>query len=456
MKSKSEFIKYLIELILIGIIFVSLFIKSFPILPIAFAVIVIQFYRLGLVANVVMSFLFLPLFFGSLLNGIGIRGIGGYFLIFGAFLLIYGLFTKKIVINKYFNGLIYLMILLFVFYLSLALTTGGDWALNKWILTIQTGLISFVAFLVLFSNIQKVDKYLFGIYLILYSFFLLRISVFVNHINGPASFFDFGFMRYQTTESFGYNSTVFAIEYHIPGYFALQGVALMMIQKNKKINNSFVIFSLFLAILVALYSGARQTIVIGFFLLFLWSILYFKSKWLSSLFLTLFSLGVLWIIFSYNQDIHELFRSTVHQGYVEGGGRGPWLLRGIELFLSRPIFGVGFGRYSLWGIYGTYPHNIIIEMLCEIGIFGFIVSILLILPFLLKARKIVKSYIFYLTVLVLQAMVSGGLESNIIIFSFIFALPNLIQNFNQRHLLHNRRVSELVFNKAKKDDSMKQ
>jgi len=293
MKFRDESIKYLPELVLIGILFVSLFIKGIPVLPIAFSVIIIQFYRLRLVANVVMCLLFLPLFFGALMNGIGISGIGGYFIILGTLLLLYGLFTKKIVLYKSLNGLIYLIVLLFVFYMSLALTTGGDWALKKWVYTIQTGVISFVAFFVLFSNIQKVDKYLFGIYLILYSFFLLLISISVNHINGPASFIDFGFLRNQTTVSLGNNSTVFSIGYHIPGYFALQGVALMMIQKNEKINRSFVLFSLFAVFLIALYSGARQTIVVGLFLFFLWSILNLKAKWMIS-YLLRFCCGVLY------------------------------------------------------------------------------------------------------------------------------------------------------------------
>jgi len=236
-------------------------------------------------------------------------------------------------------------------------------------------------------------------------------------------------MRYQSTESLGYNPTVFSIGYHIPGYYALQGAALMMINIRKEIKKVYLLLALFLTFLVALYSGARQTIVIALVLLFLWGIMNQKSKWKSFLLVTLLLSGSIWIFFNI-QSIQELFGSTVQQGYVEGGGRGLWLLKGVELFFQNPIFGVGFGRYSLWGIYGTYPHNIIIEMLCEIGVVGFLASVALILPLLVKTRQVGKVYIYYLAVLVFHAMASGGLESNVIIFAFIFALPYLSRSFH--------------------------
>jgi len=428
MTSNSEFKKYRPELVLIGILFVDLFTKVIPVLPLAFCTILLQFYRVGLIGNIVMCFLFLPQFFGALMNGIRISGMGGYFIILGVLLLLYGLITKKIIIHKPLKSFIALLLLFLLFFISLKFSTGGDWALEKWVQTARNGIFALVAFLVLFSNVKKINTILFGTYLILYSFFLLRVSLFVNDISGPLNLFDFGFMRYQTVESLGYNSSVFSISYHMPGYYALQGVALMMMS-IKEINKRYLISSLVLSLLVILYSGARQTIVIIVILFFLWGILEQKFLWKSFFVILILLFGVLWLYIK-NQGIEELFAPTVELGYVEGGGRGPWLLRGVELFVRNPIFGVGFGRYSLWGSYGIYPHNIIIELLCEIGIFGFIISVLLCLPFLAKTKHFLKFYIYYIMVLLLHAMASGGIESNIVIFSFIFALPGLAYSYN--------------------------
>lgn len=99
-------------------------------------------------------------------------------------------------------------------------------------------------------------------------------------------------------------------------------------------------------------------------------------------------------------------------------------MRGLELFLQNPVTGVGFGRYSLWGNYGNYPHNLFIEILCELGIIGF----LFISAFTLSALKGTKHlwgrYIYFFLVLFLASMASGGMESNIVVFSFLFALPS--------------------------------
>jgi len=47
--------------------------------------------------------------------------------------------------------------------------------------------------------------------------------------------------------------------------------------------------------------------------------------------------------------------------------------RAIEGFLSRPLFGIGFGSFGFllgWGDVRAYPHNFVLEVLCELGIFG--------------------------------------------------------------------------------------
>lgn len=420
--------KYSFELLIIGLLFIDLFTKSIPVLPLAFCIIAIQFIRLDLISNIVISLLFIPKFFGSLMNSIGFSGFGGYFIIFGFLLIIYALITKKLILSNYKYGFISLISLLLLFLLSAIYTTGGDYAMIKWFSTAQGGIIGFIAFCVLFSNVHKVNLNLLGLYLVLYSFFLLRISIDINQIIGPQSILDFSFLRFQSSESLGYNYSDFSISYHLPGYYALQGLALILMSHQRNRNITLIILVFLLSLVNVLYSGARQTIVIIFIIALIWSMFYFKSKF-KAVFITIIVLIIFSLLFINNLDIQFLFNSTVTEGYIEGGGRGPWLLRGIDLFLNNPYFGVGFGRYSIFDTYGTYPHNIIIEILSETGLFGLLVCVIFILPFLLKNRNNEYKYLYLLLVFVFSSFVSYNLEVNIIIFSIIFTLPAIKNDY---------------------------
>jgi O-antigen ligase len=50
----------------------------------------------------------------------------------------------------------------------------------------------------------------------------------------------------------------------------------------------------------------------------------------------------------------------------------------LELFFKRPFLGVGIGGFSSYSFamegfeQFNYPHNILLEVLCEMGIFGFL------------------------------------------------------------------------------------
>ncbi|HHT23617.1 MAG TPA: hypothetical protein GXZ87_09980 [Bacteroidales bacterium] len=429
MITTSPLKKYLLELVIIGLLFVDLFTKSIPIFPLVFCIIVIQFIRLDFVSNIVLSILFIPKIIGSLMNSIGVDRIGGYFTIFGLLLIVFGLFFKKICFLNYKYGLISLIFLLFLFFLSTISTTGGDYAMIKLFSTTVRGVIAFVAFIVLFSNINKVNTNLLGIYLILYSFLLLTLSVDVNQILGPTVLFDFGFMRNQFLEAFSSDLIdTSIISYHLPGYCALQGLSIFLFRKSGIKDSKYLfVLLLVLSLLVILYTGARQTFVVLFALLLIWSFVNYKSK-LKSFFISLMVLLIVYFLYTSNEVIFDLFSETVSGGYIEGGGRGVWLLRGIELFLANPYFGVGFGRFSIFGVYGTYPHNIIIELLCEIGLFAFLIILTIIIFFIFKfknGRNSQYNYIYLLFVYLLSSMVSYGLETNIILFSFIFALPAL-------------------------------
>lgn len=75
----------------------------------------------------------------------------------------------------------------------------------------------------------------------------------------------------------------------------------------------------------------------------------------------------------------EMFRFRVLElGVVDryDGGRMPLYLRGWDLAMSAPIFGIGLGGFAVRGIL-DYPHNLFLEAFCEGGVVGLSLLVLL-------------------------------------------------------------------------------
>ena len=228
-------------------------------------------------------------------------------------------------------------------------------------------------------------------------------------------------MRTQTIEVLGYVPEVFCIGYQHPGFYALQGVGLYMLKYHS--DRSIPVILLILAGIISLYAGARQMIIGVFVIALIWVLASFGRR---GIFIVALMSLLVPLLYFFSSNINELFSSTVEEGYVEGGGRGIWLLAGIQMFLDNPILGAGFGRFNLMGDYDTYPHNLIIEILCETGIVGFVVIIGILILMLVLTRHYIRRYIYYLLALVVMAMASGCMYDNIIIFTLVFAATSFI------------------------------
>ena len=126
--------------------------------------------------------------------------------------------------------------------------------------------------------------------------------------------------------------------------------------------------------------------------------------------------------------VGEMFETVTEEGYIEGDGRGPWLLQGLELFQTDTTNGVGFGQYHFFGDYSSYPHNLFVELLCEMGIVGFAVFLVASIIGFLRAKRAVGTISYYLLSVFLFSMASGSLADNIIVFSLLFAARSLYKS----------------------------
>lgn len=432
------------ELLTVLLLFVDLFVQILPVPLLFFPILLMQFLRLDLPSNIILCLQCLSVIMGAALNTMRISGIGGTITIAGVFLLFYGLKTRKVRIpSRALLGFGLLCLMLAFFGVSSMLSSGGDFSGAKFLKTVISGILFLTSFTVLFCNIRKVNTNRLALYFVLYSFYLLRLSIPANTITGPSGLFDFAFMRIQSIATLGYLPEVFNVFYQLPGQFFMQGLGLFLIRNHRSVTVPSFVF--FLGFVVVLYSGARQMIITIMLVFVLWLVLKYRTR--SIPVLAAFVL-VVPLIYLSSSNLNELFSSTVEDGYVEGGGRGLWLLAGVEQFLENPVFGVGFGRFNLLGDYTTYPHNLFIEILCETGIVGFSFIFSLFLVTILFTRKYLKNYIYYLAGLFLMSMASGAIYDNIILFVLVFAATSLVKikvqiRFNDDRKVQNHKLAEV-------------
>lgn len=129
------------------------------------------------------------------------------------------------------------------------------------------------------------------------------------------------------------------------------------------------------------------------------------------------------------------FISTTFQGgEVYTSGRDSLYLTSIDLIRENPIFGLDLGEYLK--MTGLYPHNIVLELMVDFGIFGLIYFIILIsiaILILIKYRNTDYFPISYLpTYMILIHMTSGSYYDFRYFYLWVFVLT--IFSFSQSKL----------------------
>lgn len=101
------------------------------------------------------------------------------------------------------------------------------------------------------------------------------------------------------------------------------------------------------------------------------------------------------------------------EGNIQIKSRGTLFKLAIKEFQKSPITGMGPMGYTVK--YGMYPHNIPLELLCETGLVGFVLLMLLILWAVMnllrfgRKQKFVRYFFLFLVAYMVQANISGNL-----------------------------------------------
>ncbi|WP_187427020.1 O-antigen ligase family protein [Rossellomorea marisflavi] len=134
-----------------------------------------------------------------------------------------------------------------------------------------------------------------------------------------------------------------------------------------------------------IFSGSRGAVFSLIVYIFILTMVKLKNNFLKTIYTILIIIGsylilanLEQIIFrtalflsSYGVDVQWLERSIRQMNSTEVGilsGRTDLYYGAIELIKQAPILGIGVGEYD--SVYGIYPHNLILDLLCNFGVIG--------------------------------------------------------------------------------------
>lgn len=219
--------------------------------------------------------------------------------------------------------------------------------------------------------------------------------------------------------------------------FALAGACLFLLPLR---NRTFKFIGLALVVAGILPTGSRGPLISLILTLTVW-IVSVSGVARIRLAIATASIGVLAVsalLFAGDQietAMNAYLSRGQNQGFVEESGRPQLFELAMNDFLSSPVVGVGLGEYGESAVRGTkasswnsstqgyYPHNIILELLAELGVLGVILAAVAMRPGKwLLALKNPYFYPFLLTFF--YSMTSGDINANtgVIIFGVLARL----------------------------------
>ncbi len=213
--------------------------------------------------------------------------------------------------------------------------------------------------------------------------------------------------------------------------FALAGVCLFLLPVKK---NLVKLLGLALVVIGILPTGSRGPLISLIVTLTVWLVTQ-SDKVRGRLIAAVVCVGVLAVgglLFDGDRlenTINSYLLRGQNHGLLEESGRPQLFKIAMDEFLSSPIVGVGLGEYGKSVMRGStiqvmqpekgnyYPHNIILEILAELGVLGGILAIIAMRPG--KWMFNVENPYFYPFLLtLLYSMSSGDINANTGVFVF--------------------------------------
>lgn len=380
---------------------------------------------------VVLSFLllYLPLDFGGHSNRAEFLLITLVFLLFAGFLL-----NKK---DKTCQNLRGILPPVLMFFLAIIVSLFYSTAFYAGLIEILLFMSYLFAFILTASAYK--DRYC-GKFTVILAFSVIIVAL-------------LGLYFYKITNLMGFESDVYSTFYQkniCAGFFVLTLpviLSLFLTQKNKVMYLYFGLAS-YLGLLGLLFTQSRWSWLV-FAPIFLFTLFMgYKNSGSKKLFvkksIVLFALFLLSIqIFSFKpgqQDktippfVKERASTIMQIGDSSKAARLEFYLISLKMFKDHPLTGVGPGNFGLYypkyekdpRFYSKFVHNFYLQVLCEYGIFGFVifaVILFLVIKEYLKALKLSKSTKYFPLIWGLVAGCVGVLLHIMVHLDWLFSAP---------------------------------
>ncbi len=205
------------------------------------------------------------------------------------------------------------------------------------------------------------------------------------------------------------------------------------------------------AFYVILISGSTQSLLAPIVVILFFIVLQIWRAWFAARYLTVVVLAALILVVTAimavslsiaNLDEHEelrgisrlLMRLDENIGIANSGNRGILREQAFDAFLGSPIYGLGIGGFSAisYSLIRDYPHNIVYEVLCELGLIGMLLLSWFGWRITQTIKSVAKTNILVCDILIcsimllcISSMVSGALNDHRTLFLLLGYLAGL-------------------------------
>lgn len=327
-----------------------------------------------------------------------------------------------------------LLLLYVIFFLAYVWGPQHAYSTLKLIYIIVLGLVSLTGWQIMMSS--KIIKHIdIAVYLGVVAMLYMSIAFDYYRFAHPSSLTDLDFFR--TSFTILVREENLSLSYHSVGINAMIAMAFLIcnIDKEGIFSKGVLTFISFLFVLIIL-SQTRQA-MLGCVIIILVRILLEKKVTFSR---KMISLGIVIVIaFGVLLNIKsEAMKSTFTASSIDKSLNRNYN-DAFNLIDKYPLLGAGLGGYSTDGK-RAYPHNLILELLCELGLIGTIIILIIVCGPIFFFRSVFNrttmAGIFFFIIIIaylIRSLMSGDLNESIVLLTAIMVYgkrSNEIQNMS--------------------------
>lgn len=388
-------------------------------LPILFAFLILLLFSMKKMELSISMLLIFPPLLGTIFQILD-YGIPGSIIPFFFVILLLPKSLLKLFYNKKI-ALLFTLVIIGIFVAYYLLTAKTEYSDRKIVELLITSVIYLIAFS-LMSSSPNIDTRRIGKIFYVYGLILTSIGLDILGYSQFNGLFDFSSFRDASNAM--KELEMVSISYHSVGIAGMTGLAFLMSSPRNCKLDYFIVPAFIWLILI---SGARQALVAAFLVFFMKYVMNHRkfnlvdvAKWATLL--------VIIIMVLFIADIE-----TVNSVFDSKASAGERLNRNFDypfkIIEQHFLDGIGFGNYDNTVAREVYPHNIILEILCEMGFIGFLILSFVVFIFIarnkfsLRYQLLCGSYaiMIYIPYLV-RSLISDSIGHNVSVFILLFTL----------------------------------